>query len=113
MANGHGGARPGAGRKPGTKLVRTQARPSFEKAASDLNHSGEIDPEITKMKPLDVLLKAMWIAVSQGNWSAAASFAREAGPYVHAKMSSVDISATIKRDPAQLSDDELIAMLAR
>jgi hypothetical protein len=52
------------------------------------------------MKPLDVLLKAVWLAVEQGNWSAAASFAREASPYVHAKLSSVDLDATVKRDAA-------------
>jgi hypothetical protein len=47
------------------------------------------------MKPLDVLLKAVWLAVEQGNWSAAASFAREVSPYVHAKLSSVDLNATV------------------
>jgi phosphatidylglycerophosphatase A len=108
-----GGARPGAGRPKGSKTVRTAARSTLEKAATEAQSSGEISPETAKMKPLDVLLKAMWLAVQQGNWSAAASFAREASPYVHAKLSSVDLNATVKRDPATMSDDELMGLLAK
>jgi hypothetical protein len=45
-------------------------------------------------------------------WSAAASFAREASPYVHAKLSNVDLNATVKRDAATMADDELMGLLS-
>jgi hypothetical protein len=112
MANGHGGARVGAGRPKGSRSVRTKAVVAMENAAAAATATAEIDPQITKMQPVDVLLRAMWIAVSQGNWSQAASFAREAAPYLHSKLSSVDLNAKVSRDPASLTDAELVGLLA-
>jgi hypothetical protein len=113
MAGNHGGARPGAGRPKGSRTVRTKAAVAAEQAASAALATKGIDPAITQMQPLEVLLRAMWIAVSQGNWSQAASFAREASPYVHSKLSSVDLNATVKKDPAALTDAELAALVAK
>jgi hypothetical protein len=107
MANGHGGARPGAGRPKDSKTVRTAAKATLDKIAAEAQASGEISAETAKMKSLDVLLKAMWLAVEQDNWSATASFAR-GSPYVHAKLSSVDLNATVKRDAATMTGDELM-----
>jgi hypothetical protein len=40
-----------------------------------------------------VLIKAMLLTVERGQWSQAASIAEKAAPYVHVKLSSVDLNA--------------------
>jgi hypothetical protein len=109
---GWGGARAGAGRPKGSKAVRTKAKATVEKAAVEMQASGAISAETAKMTPLDVILRSMWLAVEQGNWSAAASFAREAAPYLHSKLSSVDVHANIRKDASALTDEELMALAA-
>jgi hypothetical protein len=113
MAEGWGGARQGAGRKLGSKLVKKTAKTAIEKAADAALLNGEVPAEITKLRPLDVLLRAMWIAAAQCNWNVAASFAEKSAPYVHAKMSSVDLNATVKKDVSALTDDEILALLTK
>jgi hypothetical protein len=54
-----GGARPGSGRPKGSKTVRTAAKSTLDKAAAEAQASGAISAETAKMKPLDVLLKAV------------------------------------------------------
>jgi hypothetical protein len=71
---GHGGARPGAGRKPGT-VNRVTAEVQKTVAAS-----GET--------PLDFMLRMMRAAdVSE---SIRMDMAKAAAPYVHAKLAAVD-----------------------
>lgn len=70
----HGGARPGAGRKKGAAArIDAEAR---EKAL----RSGE--------SPLDYLLRVMRTSDDEGR---ALDAAKAAAPYVHAKLSSVDL----------------------
>ena len=64
------------------------------------------------MSPLQVMMHAMSLAANEGNWAQAANFARECAPYCHPKLSSVDLNATVKRDAAQMTDDQLIAVLS-
>lgn len=73
---GHGGARPGSGRKPGSKLaVRTRA------AAERLSAQG--------VTPLEVMLEAMQAHHAAGRIDEAAEIASKAAPYVHPRLAAV------------------------
>jgi hypothetical protein len=71
-----GGKRPGAGRKPGTANVKT--REIADKAAAE------------GITPLEVMLKAMRSFHDAGDLEKAAHFAKDAAPYVHAKLANID-----------------------
>lgn len=79
-----GGARPGAGRKPGQKSKKTLEREAI--AAKNL------DQGIT---PLEVMLKAMRLSVEKEEWREAAAYARDAAPYLHPKLSNVSMDAKL------------------
>jgi hypothetical protein len=70
-----GGFRPGAGRPKGARNKKTV---ELQRCV-----------EATGKTPLDVMLDAMREAYRKGGATAAAPFAKEAAPYVHAKLSSV------------------------
>lgn len=75
-----GGSRPGAGRKKGT---------GAEKSITGLRRSVAervIQGDIT---PLEVIIKAMRAADSEGDARSAAFFANLAAPYVHPRLSAV------------------------
>lgn len=76
----HGGKRKGAGRKPGSVTKKT--RETAEKALQD------------GITPLEVMLEAMNSARNAGDLQKAASFARDAAPYMHAKLSNVQAAIT-------------------
>jgi hypothetical protein len=107
-----GGARPGAGRPKGSKTIQTKSKAVLAATAADLTENGEISADTAKLQPLAVIIRAMLLAVERGQWSQAASLAEKAAPYCHAKLSSVDLNATVKRDPASMSDEELMGLLA-
>ena len=71
----HGGKRTGAGRKPGAATKRT--RDIADKATAE------------GLTPLEVMLKAMWAHVDNNKLDEAASIAKDAAPYMHAKLASV------------------------
>lgn len=73
-----GGARPGAGRKPGGKSEKTKQR---EALAADALAQG--------MSPLEVMLKAMRERVEDGDLVGASAIAKDAAPYIHPRLSSV------------------------
>lgn len=77
-----GGARPGAGRKPGTLNKKTR---DIAEAA--------IKSGVT---PLEVMLEAMNAARAEGNLAAAAGFAKDAAPYMHPRLANVE--ANVKAD---------------
>lgn len=93
MANGHGGARPGSGRKPGaaTKKIR--------EAADRLASEG--------LTPLDYM-----VGVLRGEMEfdpVKFQAAEKAAPYMHPRLASID--ATVKTpDLKNASDDELLAI---
>ncbi len=62
------------------------------------------------MTPLQVMLRAMAIEANGDNWKAAAVFARDAAPYVHARLSNVEMNATVRRSATDYSDEELAAL---
>lgn len=73
-----GGKRTGAGRKAGSITAKTRAIAEVA-----------IEEGIT---PLEVMLKAMRIFAGDGNWAAAADIAKGAAPYLHPKLSSVELT---------------------
>lgn len=93
-SNARGGARKGAGRKPGSATEKT--REIADRAAE----SG--------VTPLEVMLKAMQFSIgkfdeTQGidHLVAAASFAKDAAPYMHPRLSSVEVEGNLKVSLAQ------------
>lgn len=79
-----GGARIGAGRKPGQKSAKTLERESLSLKA--------LKEGIT---PLEVMLRAMRAAVERDDWREAATHAKDAAPYIHPKLSSMDMNASV------------------
>lgn len=70
MANGHGGKRPGAGRKPGARNLRTEAQVKAAEAGG--------------ITPLEYLLSVMRDKSRDDNQRIDA--AKAAAPYVHPKL---------------------------
>lgn len=71
-----GGKRAGAGRKKGSLTKKN--RDIAEKALAD------------GITPLEVMLKAMRMKADDGDWTGAAAIAKDAAPYMHAKLASVE-----------------------
>lgn len=99
VTGGHGGARKGAGRKP---AARAKVRSHSKEAAARIVELGPIkgtwppkageSPELPEAAtPLDVLLEAMHEAYRTGGPIAAAPFAEKAAPYVHGKISNIEL----------------------
>lgn len=107
----HGGKRPGAGRKPGSATKKTRER------ADQLTESLVAT---AKLLPLDMMVEA-----AQHLWSeavgpdgkvrdrkllvAAATLAKDAAPYIHPRLTSVE--AKLTHDFTRLSDADLAAEL--
>ncbi|NTJ00339.1 hypothetical protein G6L07_08375 [Agrobacterium rhizogenes] len=70
-----GGPRKGAGRPKGAATKRTR------KVADRESQNG--------LTPLEVMLKAMREHAKKKDWDAAASIAKDAAPYMHAKLASI------------------------
>ncbi len=78
MATQRGGKRPGAGRKASSQNKRTKD------AVVKAEKEGKL--------PLDVMMEAMRDAYKAGGAVAAFPFAKDAAPYLHAKLSSIEAS---------------------
>ena len=74
----HGGARPGAGRKPGSLNSRTRA--IAERVIAD------------NMTPLEVMVEAYMKLKEEGNVVEAAKIAKDAAPYIHPRLANVEMS---------------------
>lgn len=94
---GVGGKRAGAGRPKGSASKKTR---EIADAAAKAG-----------ITPLEVILEAMRELYSSGDKVAAAAIAKDAAPYVHPRLSSVELDATVRRDPIDLTDHDL-AMIA-
>jgi hypothetical protein len=90
-----GGARAGAGRKPGQRNAKTL---ELLKQAAALG-----------ITPLQVMLENMKTCYVSGDLQGAHKAAVDAAPYLHAKLVSSQV--TVRR-PDEMSDDELIAAIA-
>ena len=85
-----GGPRPGGGRPKGTKDTKT--RKSADRATAVAKATG-------KPLPLDVILMAMYDALDKKNLAAAASYAKDAAPYMHSKLAPL-----VAKSPEQQDD---------
>ena len=94
-SNSRGGKRNGAGRKPGAANVKT--REIADKAVAQ------------GVTPLEVMLEAMNALRDSGDLEKAASVAKDAAPYIHAKLSSVEMNAKVT---TKTLDEELTALNA-
>jgi len=74
----HGGARPGAGRKPGSLTSKTRA---IAERCAELGQT-----------PLEVMVNAYLKLVEEGNLQEAAKIAKDAAPYMHPRLSNVELS---------------------
>jgi hypothetical protein len=72
-----GGRRPGAGRKRGSLSKKTT------EIAAELGARG--------LSPLEVMILAMRYYHDAGNLDRAAAIARDAAPYMHARLSSIQV----------------------
>jgi hypothetical protein len=70
-----GGHRAGAGRKKGSRTIRT-ARIAEQAAAEGIT-------------PLEVMLTAMRRHAQAGQWDQAAVFAKDAAPYMHPRLQAI------------------------
>lgn len=73
----HGGKRQGAGRKIGAATAKT--REIADRAATE------------GITPLEVMIEAMRFHYDAGNLDAAADKAKDAAPYVHARLQAVQV----------------------
>jgi hypothetical protein len=101
MANGHGGERPGAGRKPGSPTKRR--REIIDEAAKD------------GITPLEVQLRtmrALWDEANKGGTldfekaAAACAIAKDAAPYLHPRLSNIAAQIEITGHEAALAELE-------
>jgi hypothetical protein len=97
-----GGKRPGSGRKKGSVTPATKRR---QDVALQALQEGKT--------PLDVLLEAMRDAYALGGAIGAMQFAKEAAPYVHPKLSSIEAKVdNTHRDAKELTDADLTDIAA-
>lgn len=75
---GHGGARVGAGRKPGSITTKTREITEAALAAG--------------ITPLEVMLQSMREFHDKGEFLSACSVAKDAAPYVHPRLAAMEHS---------------------
>jgi hypothetical protein len=92
------GARKGAGRPLGSANKKT--REIADRAAKE------------GITPLEVMLSIMRTAFETDDRETAMDAAAKCAPYIHARLSSVDLKATVKKTTAELTRDELLAIAA-
>lgn len=88
--SGRGGARKGAGRKPGSTTKKT--REIADRAAQ------------LGITPLEVMLEAMNSLRNSGELEKAASIAKDAAPYMHPRLSAVEMNAKVTTHEAAIED---------
>ena len=103
-----GGPRPGSGRKAGAQNKNTEAKRVIAEHAVSMSLA--VPPDIAAMSPLQVMLRAMSIEAGKNNWGVAAEHAAKAAPYVHPRLTNVEMNATVRRSPTDYSDAELAAL---
>jgi hypothetical protein len=97
-----GGKRPGSGRKPGSVTPATKRRQDVALKALTEGTT-----------PLQVLLEAMREAYETGGPMLAMPYAKEAAPYVHPKLSSIEAKVdNTHRDAKELTDADLVDIAA-
>lgn len=85
-----GGARPGAGRKPGSANKKTRA--IADKAAAE------------GITPLEVMLETMRNLYQAGDFVAASGVAKDAAPYMHPRLSQIEQKSEVTVQKAVSAD---------
>lgn len=86
--SGKGGARPGAGRKPGVRNKKTRAVLENVEATGDTPLQFLLKQMRNERNPRDVRMEA----------------AKAAAPYVHAKLANIEMTANVTTHEATLED---------
>src|SRR4051794_32397237 len=92
-----------AGRRPGLK-DRQPRTTAARKVAAAAAQAG--------ITPLEVMLSTMRELYDKGDHVAACAIARDAAPFCHPRLSSVQVDASVHRDAIDLSEAELLAIAA-
>src|SRR4051794_38246629 len=92
-----------AGRRPGTK-DRQPRTTAARKVAAAAAAAG--------LTPLECMLSTMRELYDNGDKIAAAAIARDAAPYIHPRLSSVQVDASVAVDPISLTTQELMQIAA-
>jgi hypothetical protein len=109
--NGHGGPGRGQGRPKGSRNKTLVAREIATKTAIDDTLARLTQEEIERLSPLEIMILAMHLLLTSGNLMGAVSVAKEAAPYVHAKVASqvydVPLPADLLPDPTPQPDSDV------
>jgi hypothetical protein len=112
MAGNHGGYRPGSGKKKGSTNVNMAKAQVLAEARE--KHAAIIDDDaINSMTPLEVMLLCMKLSIKDQEWDKASARASLCAPYLHPKLASTEITATVNNAAEELSDEQLAAILAQ
>lgn len=109
MPNVWGGARKGAGRLAGVSGTTREQR-ALEMLENYHTTMAGIPPEIASLTPLEVMVRAMAISVTEGDWKSAVVYAAAAAPYLHPRLATVEVKANGARRVEEYTDEELIAI---
>jgi hypothetical protein len=96
---GRGGRRPGSGRKPGSLNKRT--REIADKAAAE---------GITPIEVQLATMRALWARANEGDTLdldkaiAASAIAKDAAPYIHPRLASIEASVAVTNHEAALDE---------
>lgn len=113
MANGHGGARRGSGRKPGGVADSRihQMRQDIALAAARTNLIPFIDPALSELTPLQVMKIGMGVAMQEDRWADAVSIADKMAPYMHTRLAAVEVTHEVRETAREYTLEELEAQL--
>lgn len=64
------------------------------------------------LTPLEVMLSNMRHWLEKGERDKAQRCAADAAPYLHAKLSSIDAKVAVSQDPREMTEAELLAIIA-
>lgn len=105
----HGGPGRGGGRRKGSRNKALVAREIATKTAIDDTLARLTKEEIERLTPLEIMILAMHLLLTEGNLMGAVSVAKEAAPYVHGKVASVVLEQPLPEDmlpdPVAMPDD--------
>lgn len=96
-----GGRREGAGRKRGSESAATkERRAAIMEMARELKDAGAT--------PLDILSRVMQgdVSITEMQFEAA----KAAAPYIHPKLSAIQMDARVRRSVEDMTDEELAAL---
>lgn len=111
-----GGRREGAGRKPGSKAVKTiaAARANLEMVLdSTTKWLPDLPEEMRNITPMEIMHRASVKAYMEGDMETAHRCARDLAPYVHGRLSNITVRTEEDAKAVELSMEEIDVRLAR